>query len=496
MPTIYVRVDDAILLNDLPGNAAGVPGALPPDQVISIPHNPSTAASPVGLAAGYRVAIYDEDDTHAPVFLGFAQPVANLRGVYSFTFSGPGPDAIFGTADDSTLLDGSHFLSARVQMIDPADNDAAGTLTPATGFGPRSESLEIVVDTVLPPAVFGQAADPNDGLISDSDTGVEPPNPDTISDNVTSDTTPTFWGLAEANAIIRVYADTNGNGLLDVNTDAFLGQDTAIPTDGTNQEPNGFWRIESVRSLNDPDLFPVPDGLRTIFVTAEDLSGNVNDDVSAADTLQIFIDTQGPQVTDVDINNAGNPYDLFDPKPSTDGPTPLVYSLVISFRDLPARLAPLFLYPALKADVASNPGHYLLVGDANGVIPIDDVIVINAPVVSGEFATATVELVFVEPLPDDRFTLTISDSDLRSRGQRPGRRDEHDPAVGESVVPERRRRARRRLHRPLHRRQPAGNRRVPVGQRLGGYQRQLYLRPGQPGLHESRHHLRAGLHHG
>src|SRR5207249_1687424 len=32
-------------------------------------------------------------------------------------------------------------------------------------------------------------------------------------------------------------------------------------------------------------------------------------------------------------------YDLFDPKPSTDGPTPAVNSLVIDFRDLPNRTA-------------------------------------------------------------------------------------------------------------------------------------------------------------
>ena len=65
--------------------------------------------SPVGLAPGYRVAIYDETDTHAPVLLGVAQPVANLRGVYSFTF----PNA---------LNDGSHFILAKVQLIDPGND--------------------------------------------------------------------------------------------------------------------------------------------------------------------------------------------------------------------------------------------------------------------------------------------------------------------------------------------------------------------------------------
>ena len=116
-PTIFLRLDDGILSNDLPGNAASMPGTSPPNGVpIPIPFNPSTAASPVNLTAGYRVAVYDETDTQNPVFLGFAQSVANLNGVYSFTFVTP-------------LLDGSHFISARVQIIDPADNDAV----PGTG---------------------------------------------------------------------------------------------------------------------------------------------------------------------------------------------------------------------------------------------------------------------------------------------------------------------------------------------------------------------------
>ncbi|NLE39611.1 MAG: hypothetical protein GX621_16450, partial [Pirellulaceae bacterium] len=100
---------------------------------------------------------------------------------------------------------------------------------------------------------------------------------------------------------------------------------------------------------------------------------------------------------------------LFDPKPSTDGPTPLVWSLSIDFLDLPERLAPDFLYDALKQDVAAHPGHYLLVGDANGVIPIQRVVVMQS-IGLDNIARATVTLVFFEPLPDDRFTLTVSDA--------------------------------------------------------------------------------------
>ena len=391
-PTIFVRLDDAVLLNDLPGNAAGTPDAAPPDEVIPIPHNPATGASPVGLDAGYRVAIYDEIDTHAPVFLGFAQPVANLRGVYSFTFVTPLPD-------------GSHFISARVQMIDPADNDAdALTLTPATGFGPRSDSLEFVVDTVPPPVLFGSAAEPFDGLHPDSDTGIED-QPATFVDRITSDTTPSFWGAAEADAIVHVYADLNGNGVLDLTTDLLLGKTVAVPLDGTNQYPNGQWNMTTNIDMNDPAFFPVIDGTRTIFAVAADLAGNVTD-ADNAQILEIFVDTRGPQVDGVEITTAPA-YDLFDPKPSTDGPTPLVFNLDIDFIDRPPRDAP-FVYPAVNEMLATAEGNIVLVGDYNGVIPIESIDFIDSTV-DGGLGMTIVRLNFFEPLPDDRYTLTVSD---------------------------------------------------------------------------------------
>ena len=127
--------------------------------------------------------------------------------------------------------------------------------------------------------------------------------------------------------------------------------------------------------------------------------------------LPIFLDTQGPQITEVFVT--GDPaYDLFDPKPSEDGPTPLVNSLTIDVQDLPVRVAAEFLYPALVQEIAEHPGHYQLVGDANGIIPIDDVIVTLVPLRSdgADCHGYRFELVFDNPLPDDRFTLTVSDA--------------------------------------------------------------------------------------
>jgi hypothetical protein len=385
-PTIWFRLDDAIFEHDLPGNPA--PGN-PPAGVIPIPFNPEQTVDPT--TPGYRVAVFVEGLPQQPGQLP-QEPVGYARlvdeGVYEFSF---GTDALSAPFE---LEDGSHFLSARVQVIDPA--------TPLqTGFGARSTSLEIIVDTVPPNVSFGQPGIDDDGLLDDS--GVSPPNPHTIADRITIDTRPIFWGRAEANAIIRLFADVDGDGLFDPTVDEFIGQATAIPLDGTNQQPDGYWEIRSVVDLNDPAFFPV-DGLRTVFVTATDVAGNPNapGDAFGADAdeiLEIFIDTRGPVIEEVFITDSPG-FPLFDPKPD-DGPTPLVSSLSIEFSDAPDRVAPDFLFDALKQDIAEHPGQYLVVGDHNGVIPIQDVFVINHPPQDDQPATATVILEFFEPLPDD-----------------------------------------------------------------------------------------------
>jgi len=323
-PVIRFRLDDAIFLHDLPGNPAD---DSPPDQVIPIPFNPDQRADTA--TAGYRVAVYDEGTPQQPGTLpqgpiGYARMIA--QGVYEFDFETDAIDAgnPQGPTTSFALTDGSHFLSARAQMSDPA----APT---QTGFGARSVAHEIIVDTAPPPVVFGEVGVDNDGLHPDSDTGIED-QPNTFVDRITSDTTPSFWGIAEANSIIRVYADTNGDGQLDPDVDVFLGETVALPTDGTNQFPRGQWNMTTNIDMNDPAYFPSIDGLRTIFATGEDLAGNL----SEAAALDIFVDTRGPQVDNVSIT-ANADYDLFDPKPSTDGPTPLVDSLDVDLIDQPPR---------------------------------------------------------------------------------------------------------------------------------------------------------------
>ena len=61
--------------------------------------------------------------------------------------------------------------------------------------------------------------------------------------------------------------------------------------------------------------------------------------------------------------------------------------------------------------MAENAGNYLLVGDHNGTIAIDHVTFTTSPALAdGQAAQGYITIYFVEPLPDDRFTLTLSDN--------------------------------------------------------------------------------------
>lgn len=143
-------------------------------------------------------------------------------------------------------------------------------------------------------------------------------------------------------------------------------------------------------------------------------------------------DVEGPTITSVQVNN-NTTYNLFDPKPA-DGPTPAVNSLTIRVEDGPDRDTN-FLHDALNAAVAGNPGLYRLVGDTNGEVTIASVTVVNDAPAAGSPATATIRLFFNSPLPDDRFTLTISDALVDTAGNRlDGESDAGTPGAVNFVV--------------------------------------------------------------
>ncbi len=197
--------------------------------------------------------------------------------------------------------------------------------------------------------------------------------------------------------------------------DLLIGQTTAIPLDGTDQletpldpnEPGGQWQLTSTVSMNDPRITSVLglDGVRRILLSAEDVAGNITAP-DAVETLEIFIDTQGPQVTGVFITAVPG-FNLFDVKPETPQPTPRVDSLTISLQDLPARVAP-FLYGVLANGIPPlSP--IVLIGDHSGPIAINNVTYNDINIGPG-VATGEIVLSFDEPLPDDRFTLTLTDN--------------------------------------------------------------------------------------
>ena len=364
-------------------------------------------------------------------------------------------------------------------MIDPSTGTVLDVLANDTGFNARSNSLEIIVDAIGPQVNFGLANVVADGLKLGSDTGVAGVL-GTFVDNITSDTTPTFWGNAEANSIVRLYVDVNGNGI--DGADVIIGQTVAIPADGTNQLPLGQWELTSDFDMNDPVRFGTLgfDGARRIFAQAEDPAGNIGTPV----LLTIFVDSQGPQVNDPDgagplqaiqianatpqgTPNAFNGFNLFTGKPfnAAAGPTPIVDGLIINIRDLPARVAP-FIYNAIQnptgappiitpvapiapgsvpgprpnlavpaGAVALNPDYFSMIGDATGSALILSAYFVptTPPIPPSVPATGYIVLTFrnntgagtpfVGPyigasLPDDRFTLTVKDDIVDPAGNR------------------------------------------------------------------------------
>ena len=355
------------------------------DMGISIlsPTEADAMLAGTGTTPGAAVEVFATNSTTGASVRGFADQIGASTLLFDFT--------------PAAIAEGVYFVSAAVRIFDGQQD---GNPAPATGRSQVSEPLWVTVDTTAPLKEIGDPGAGKSGLHPDSDSGVAG-EPALFADRITNDTTPTLFGRAEAGSVIRGFVLDNGGA------EVPIGVAVAIPDTGNNSTLNGEWTLTSNLHLNDPLLSLSLDGLRTIRFRAEDIAGNVTEDME----LTIFIDTQGPQISNVQIT--GSPaFDLFDVKPS-QGPTPVVNSLSISVQDLPDRVAA-FLYNALHEDANGNPvenaGNYLVVGDHDGIVAIDSVAFTPDAPVAGSPATGTIQINFAEPLLDDRFTLTISDA--------------------------------------------------------------------------------------
>ena len=155
--------------------------------------------------------------------------------------------------------------------------------------------------------------------------------------------------------------------------------------------------------------------LRVDGVTAESFN---------AYKLQITeLDSTGPRVIDPDaaanahhaVEITSHPgFDLFDATFS-QGPTPPITSLTVHLEDGPSRTLD-GLAVALDAENAAKPEHYSLVGKLSGPVAIHDVTVTNLTPATNQPAAATIKLSFADTLPDDHYTLSISNSVTDSAG--------------------------------------------------------------------------------
>ena len=293
---------------------------------------------------------------------------------------------VYNSPDDASIGDLLDGLTANTQVLTtPIDlpeglhnlklevEDRAGNIS-------HDFLMELLVDRT---GYVGDAS-----LHPDSDSGVDGVAA-TFGDGITNDRTPSFTGRAEANSLVTVTIDG-----------VPAGTAVAVPTDGDDavQPPNepfnldGNWIMSSVLSLTD--------GQHTAEISYEDPAGN-----RESSSFEFVVDTEGPRIVNVTKDVEGFP-SVFDPKPAS-GPDPLIDHLVIHFSDGPERSG--INFEAVVAELVSEEGNYRLVGDANGHIPVVRVevdVVTTGPGLARTRAT----LVFPEPLPDDRYTLTVSDS--------------------------------------------------------------------------------------
>lgn len=339
-----------------------------------------------------------------------------------------------GSADELTIIE----ATGRLAVMRQGPDDRSGSVTLGSLEGLGYDGIEMLKFEPFDPITSGTGTDGAGRIV--------------VLDEDPFEFNDTRLNATDLNALEA--ADFNPNIDPDDDEDWYLFR---APATGTYRFDVFFQSIGTLSNgqpgLPDEGKLPIEvyNATGTLIVAGSDTSGGQQATFSAAadsvyylrvdgatsgtfNTYDVALDTVdilGPQLVDPDgaggmaavhiTDDAGtlrdeSQYNLFSPQPATDGPTPMVNSLTIHVRDLLTRdlqnRAPedADVYPALDPNLAAQPGHYLVVGDHNGPVVISNVIVVNDPVSAGQRATGSIILEFSEALPDDRFTLVISDS--------------------------------------------------------------------------------------
>jgi CSLREA domain-containing protein len=173
----------------------------------------------------------------------------------TFTITGVINGANVELLRDGTSVANGTAVGASIQLTDPGATAALHTYrarqTVGITLSPDSDPLDVTIDTSI-----AQPSTPD--LITADDSNIN-------NDDVTSKTTPTFTGTAEANSSVQLFANA-----------VLKGTSTA--------DNSGNWSITSSA---------LADGSYNITAVATDLAGNVS---LASSALPVVIDTTKPTV--------------------------------------------------------------------------------------------------------------------------------------------------------------------------------------------------------
>lgn len=240
----------------------------------------TAAQAAAGATAGAAVEVLING-----VSLGFADQVGALTSLWTIDANEAALEAGIpiqpGTLTAANAGGWLDLVTSRVRIFDGATpNRTAATVL--------SEPMWMNFDDVAPEAALISVA-----MLDSSDTGV-------VGDGVTSINQPAFWGVAEENTKIRIFADLNRDGTYVMVGEARVGSDrTDVASDANLPEGSLGGAPDDGLGLWEITVEPLQDGLYNIRVEVEDQAGNVT--VDTATPLELTVDTLAPQRPTVDL---------------------------------------------------------------------------------------------------------------------------------------------------------------------------------------------------